>query len=522
MLDCKNIDALMIDWLYEELDESTAATFNEHVAQCAHCEQELASLQRTRAAVKDLPQLEPPLTVSNILLHEAAKRGPVPAKSNREERGVFASIAAWFVPVLRHPALTAAACLVLVAGVAGSLYLRGKGGFAEPTADTKAPPPKSSRAVTSEPTPQPTDQIAQPDDKPADKQPEGKVAESSPDPNKNGEAKELDGEASGKSAVEQGFGDRVGRLPTPKEEKASELAKIRNDLKLANKKKQKSEWTAHKPTTPASRAVDKPRGEQARKFREAKADDAKKQAERWNANRRLAKEAQKRRRPQPTSPVTARGVTTNAVTGADRLVQRRRSGNLADNEDDSARGAGARDGSRSHDNRPMTKSPAPPPAGPRPVIGGVTSTKRAQLAPRQPARSTATERVQPAAAKPVPANVPKSTSQAQARYRAYKVSPRVQIWTESQHQRLNAAVKNRKCLDAAKIANDILDRNPSYYYQRVGSSQQVKVCRWYVNQEWNRRAKTRASRSKYRSPKESGAAGKPNKAKAAPRPDLAE
>ena len=90
MLDCTKIDALMMDWLYKELDESTTATFNTHVAECAHCEGELAALQRTRAAVKDWPQVEPPLAVSNILLHEAAKRAPAASNPSVTASGYLA------------------------------------------------------------------------------------------------------------------------------------------------------------------------------------------------------------------------------------------------------------------------------------------------------------------------------------------------------------------------------------------------------------------------------------------------
>jgi hypothetical protein len=79
----------------------------------------LDGLSRARQAVKDslvlALQAEPPAKVSAMLIQEAARRAPAP----REQRaGFFAKL----VAVMRHPAFAAAAVIVLVAAVGGTLF----------------------------------------------------------------------------------------------------------------------------------------------------------------------------------------------------------------------------------------------------------------------------------------------------------------------------------------------------------------------------------------------------------------
>ena len=123
---CSDIDALMIDWLYDELDEVKSADFDQHLAGCARCRMEIESLQQTRAAVHEWPEVDPPAGLSAILLHEAAKHAPgkrraVAIAGDEDKPGLWSWLAGCFTPVLRHPQAAAIATLILVAGVAGSL-----------------------------------------------------------------------------------------------------------------------------------------------------------------------------------------------------------------------------------------------------------------------------------------------------------------------------------------------------------------------------------------------------------------
>jgi hypothetical protein len=124
MLDCSKIDELMMDWLYQELDGASSARVAEHVQGCARCSAEASALQRTRDAFRELSPVEPPVGLSAILLHEAARRAPSTAVAADPEAGFWGRLRSWFRPIALHPAAAAVATLVLVAGVAGTLYVR--------------------------------------------------------------------------------------------------------------------------------------------------------------------------------------------------------------------------------------------------------------------------------------------------------------------------------------------------------------------------------------------------------------
>lgn len=124
MMQCKDIDDLMVDFLYQELDGERLEAWNNHVAGCARCSAEIQSLQRTRQALRALPEMEPSAAVSTRLLHEAGKRA---AKATAAEGGGFFDWLHRLVgPVMAHPAWAAAASLLIVVGVAGFLSMRGK------------------------------------------------------------------------------------------------------------------------------------------------------------------------------------------------------------------------------------------------------------------------------------------------------------------------------------------------------------------------------------------------------------
>jgi len=531
MLDCTKIDSLMMDWLYEELDESTTATFDQHVAGCAHCEGELASLQRTRSALKGLPEVEPPLALSNILLHEAAKSAPVStAKGPLDERdGLFTRFVAWFGPVLRHPGLAAAACLVLVAGVAGSLYMQGKGGYAGPTAETRAPAPTDVSAGTA------------PDmatDKMADtSQPPGNTENADPDKPKldntgltDETAKnEKDSEEDDKTVETERPDDDMDRVARLGDD-SKELKKARDQLASlkqrtgrgnSGSKGNKDIKADGKLGLKSQDGFLKNRNRGPGQGRRVALAREKKPATKGWGKSKSPRTERARRRNAPMSKT----VVTNAVTGADKLVHR--GGVKQDPSSGGGSTADIRDSKRKRLlESPKTRASRTPAAPPKPVVGGVTGKFRYTTPAKKPPTTTSVT-------KPSPRKVTKKSGYAQQRvtstqsqqpaYRAYKVSPRVQIWTQKQHTRLNSAVGSKKCLQAARIANDILDRNPNYYYKRVGPTKQVKVCRWYVNKEWNRRAKSRSRRAKARRPKRSKSkvGGVPSKAKAAPAKDEA-
>jgi hypothetical protein len=162
MMQCRDIDELLMDFLYQELDAEKTEAFRSHVDSCARCGQEIASLSRTRQALQALPEAEPSPAVTARLLHEAGKRAV-----RAESGGLLGWLHRLIGPVVAHPAWAAAASLILVAGVAGFLSLRGKvtgqaqevavesapAAMSAPAAAAPAPPPRDRPAATEEPRP---------------------------------------------------------------------------------------------------------------------------------------------------------------------------------------------------------------------------------------------------------------------------------------------------------------------------------------------------------------------------------
>jgi len=135
MVDRTDIDALLIGALYGELTPADEARLAAHLESHPADRTALNDLTRTRAAVRDSRilafQFDPPQAISALLLQEASRRAPR-AVTDRGEG------ATWFQRFVRsfmaHPAMAAAATLVLVISVAGGLYLRGTDQMARPEA----------------------------------------------------------------------------------------------------------------------------------------------------------------------------------------------------------------------------------------------------------------------------------------------------------------------------------------------------------------------------------------------------
>lgn len=140
-MDRQDIDALLIGALYGELTPADEARLAAHLESHPTDRGALDDLRRARAAVRESrifdQQVEPPQAVSALLLQEAHRRAPKRAPADGEQKE------SWFYRFTRvflaHPAMAAAAMLVLVVGVAGTMYLRTDGGgFAEKHASAPA------------------------------------------------------------------------------------------------------------------------------------------------------------------------------------------------------------------------------------------------------------------------------------------------------------------------------------------------------------------------------------------------
>ncbi len=141
MGDRLDIDALLIGALYGELDGDDRARLDAHLVSHPADRAALDELRRTRSWLHDqgareaLGAAEPANAISARLIQEAARRAPAPRAA--AGGGVFGFLTGLFRPLAAHPALSAAAALVIVIG-AGSMMMRHKSlDVAQPAAPTE-------------------------------------------------------------------------------------------------------------------------------------------------------------------------------------------------------------------------------------------------------------------------------------------------------------------------------------------------------------------------------------------------
>lgn len=131
-MDRQDIDALLIGALYGELTPADEARLTAHLESHPTDRGALDDLKSARLAVRESRifelQLDPPQAVSALLLQEAHRRAPKRVVKEEESESWFYRFTRSF---LAHPAMAAAAMLVLVVGVAGTLYLKKGDQFAD-------------------------------------------------------------------------------------------------------------------------------------------------------------------------------------------------------------------------------------------------------------------------------------------------------------------------------------------------------------------------------------------------------
>lgn len=402
MIECRDIESRMMDWLYQELDQTDSAEFRDHLSSCSSCEEELRSLEATREAFSQLPSEEPPASVSAILLHEAAKSAPAKVAAREPLEESSGGLWAWFIglltPIAAHPAAAAVASLVLVAGVAGTLYVT-KG-------DQMARPELARSAETG--------------DRYIQVQPGAGIATPAATDEENGEA-----------------APALADLDVPEPAPAASTA-----------------------TPSESFEADLLGSDDSAELRQKVVADSKRRQEqtRGRKGKSVSSGVVATKKPKRRAKTNAPAPAANAISGADPLITL--------DEGGSAPTDGKKDANR-----------------------GKRSSNELALE--------------------------KSQSDKDATYRAYK--QREQKWIKTQRAALKQAVKKEDCRRAARIANDILDRNRDYYTKSV--SKDVKRCSWYVSDERQRRAKSRNAKRATKKKRKSKAAGVPSKAKAAPRKD---
>ncbi|HSN26828.1 MAG TPA: hypothetical protein VLT45_11095 [Kofleriaceae bacterium] len=146
-MDRQDIDALLIGALYGELTPADEARLAAHLESHPADKTALDDLRSAREQVKQSRifelQSEPPQAISAVLLQEAARRAPKRVVASEQPESWFHRFVRSFAA---HPAMAAAAMLVLVVGVAATLYMKNgnvgyekTAGQSEEVAATNAP-----------------------------------------------------------------------------------------------------------------------------------------------------------------------------------------------------------------------------------------------------------------------------------------------------------------------------------------------------------------------------------------------
>lgn len=124
-MDRQDIDALLIGALYGELTPADEARLAAHLESHPADKTALDDLKSAREQVKQSRifelQTEPPQAISAVLLQEAARRAPKKVVASEQHESWFHRFVRSFAA---HPAMAAAAMLVLVVGVAATLYMK--------------------------------------------------------------------------------------------------------------------------------------------------------------------------------------------------------------------------------------------------------------------------------------------------------------------------------------------------------------------------------------------------------------
>ena len=498
MADRTDIDALLIGALYGELTPADEARLTAHLESHPADRTALADLTRTREAVRGSRllafQAEPPQAISALLLREASRRAPRP---QRETTGWFQRFTRSF---MAHPAMAAAATVVLVASVAGTFYLRGEDQLAVPVpkVDTAAtsslapgpapgPAPGTSADPTSEDRPS-TEQPTAPATAPPATAPPAVAAE--PAPQGQQKAAPLAGSAAADSYRVRL--DEAGRAEN----------RQRNQMVVVPSQAMKGEAAvggkdAVAPTASPARAkmVKKPASIEVRtpeRRIEPKelgdADDtgdlAKRNDRRDGAGASVAQRSHAggggptgaASAPAPASPPAAAAVADQAPSPADATAGQRET---------------AADAKKAAKPSPVAATPPPPPA-PRPAPAASSNEDSSAPSSRRE-RGLAKEAKPARPVAPVARDDKADTTDKAANDKAADDKALLD-WARKRKDQVIALVGSNNCRAAASAAGEIYHRAPDYYAANVVTDRSIRPCLAYLNSERDRQERAKAAK----------------------------
>ena len=503
MADRTDIDALLIGALYGELTPADEARLTAHLESHPADRTALADLTRTREAVRGSRllafQAEPPQAISALLLREASRRAPRP---ERETTGWFQRFTRSF---MAHPAMAAAATVVLVASVAGTFYLRGDDQLAVPvpkadTATTSSlapgPAPGASADPTSADRPS-TEQPMAPATAPPATAPPAVAAEPAPQVQQN--TAPLAGSA-GAGSYRVRLDDEAGRAEDAQ----------RKQMVVVPSQAGKGEAVvggkdAVPPAASPARAkmVKKPASIEVRtperRIEPKELGDADDTGDLAKRNDRRdgagAPVAQQRSHaggggptgaasaPAPASPPAAAAMADQAPSPADATAGQRET---------------AADAKKAAKPSPVAATPPPPPPpAPRPAPAASSNEDSSAPSSRRerglakeakPARPVA-----PVAREDKADAADKATSDKAANDKA--ADDRALLdWARKRKDQVIALVGSNNCRAAASAAGEIYHRAPDYYAANVVTDRSIRPCLAYLNSERDRQERAKAAK----------------------------
>ena len=430
MLDRQDIDALLIGSLYGELSSTEEARLAAHLESHPADRTALADLTHARTVVRESRilqvQFEPPQSISALLMQEAVRRAPKPA----EEAG-------WFQRFMRsfmgHPAMAAAVMLVLVAGVAGTMYMRKGDHFANQY--------KDAPALT-------TDQSVRPESKePLAQQPR---------------EQQNAGSAAGSATTESFPVDLHEELDGKKLDRvvgSDDSDVVRNDVKGRSNETTKAGELGFEAGAKTNVPKTESKPEPKPKNDVAKAD--------------VAKTAPAKKSQRYLEVTTPSQTPKDLPAMEDKLAKESGDTIVAGRTVEHAAGAGG-----GPSTGVASKSPAAPVA--KPPTADVADNRPADAKTTAAPTASPDRTRAPAPPPPPPAEAEKSEKQEK------KLSDADLAWAKEQHNKLLAQVKANRCDLAAPIAIQIASRTPSYYSANVENDRAVKGCIAMINAQRER------------------------------------
>jgi hypothetical protein len=499
MVDRTDIDALLISALYGELTPADEARLTAHLESHPADRTALADLTQTRAAVRDSRILafhdEPPQSVSTMLLREAARRAP---RAVSEDAGWFHRFMRSF---MAHPAMAAAAMLVLVVGVAGTLYVRHGDLYAPPTMSESAP--VLARA-------QPTAAAPQDESRPgamaptASTTPAGAVAPEAQAPaSEGGDVARNDQHAAGSGSYGVGLaeGEKADAKPKlaaiargdantdgfARDSDGKELRTGKDGLGAAPAAPEPmpakpAPAYASKPSKKGSGGIEVLRSREPvpKDFDDEQQDLAKRSADR-SGSPTIAKNERAGRLESGNAGPAGGGATPAPVTVPVLRSQDQPADVAAADPSPPASGA-------------KLKSPAPAKTVARSSVAQSKQPPQVQAAPPPPppASAPASETLSPPdSRRPTDKLADKAAPDPKAEEKS--AEDPVLAWAAQQHRQVVALVNSDKCLEAAKAAVAIYNRAPGYYASSVATDRSIKPCLVYVTTERERVDRRRAA-----------------------------